>query len=210
MPIRIEEVRKMVYTAEVTPPDGGGRHWKTPHPMDMRELIPALKALGCTEDDIRRAFEQLGERQYRRMAELTGPVVRDALAGARELPPQRPFTEAWLGYALYSYERLLTLEEVIETADSINHLIPTPDEVAWAFVRLKERRWLAVQGDLYGLTEEGRLAIGTIVNEGVVERLEKWISENPSPATVTWTRRYVEEKQGDRTSENSELGARGG
>lgn len=209
MPIRIDEVRKMVYTAEVTPPEGGGHYWKTPHPMDMRELIPTLKALGCTGEDIRRAFEELGERQYRRMAELTEPVVRDALAGVREVPPQPPSTEAWLGYTVYYYERLLSLEEVIETADSVNHLIPTPDDVAWAFVRLRERGWLAVQGDLYGLTEEGRMAIGTIVNEGVVERLENWISANPSPTTITWIRRYVKEKHGDSTPENSELGAHG-
>jgi hypothetical protein len=195
MPIKIEEVGKMGFTAEVTPPDGGGRYWKTPHPMDMQELIPALKALGCTQDDIRHAFDELGEEHYRRMAALTEPVVEGALAGACEIPPQRPGTEAWLGYALYYYSKPISLREVIESADAVNHLIPNPDEVAWAFLRLRERGWLIVQENMYGLTEEGRLAIGSIVNEGVVERLDKWISANPSPATITWIRSYVEEKR---------------
>lgn len=195
VPIKLEEVRKMVFTAEVTPPDGGGRYWKTPHPMEMHELVPALQALGCTQDDIRHAIEKLGQQHYRQMAALTEPVLREALQGTRKLPPQTPWAEAWLGYALYSSQTPLSLEEVFDSADFINHAIPSPDVVAWAFLRLRERGWLEVQGDAYGLTEEGRLAMGTVVNEGVVGRLEKWMSANPPPATVSWIRRYVEEKR---------------
>lgn len=140
--------------------------------------------------------ERLRFDSYRQWANAIGPGLKAALAGERYVPRQPPFSEAWLGYALYYYSRLLTLEEIIESADAINHAIPNPDEVAWAFLQLRERGWLAAQGELYGLTEEGRLAIGMIVNEGDVERLEQWLSANPSPATVTWIRRSVEKKQG--------------
>ncbi len=39
-----------------------------------------------------------------------------------------------LGYALYYYNKLLSLEDVIESADAINHSIPNADKVSRAFL----------------------------------------------------------------------------
>lgn len=195
MPIKIEEVAKMVYTAEVTPPSGGGSYWKTPHPMEIRELIPALQALGCSKEDIDHAFEDLGAAQYRQMAALTEPVLQEALAGTRSIPPQPVYTEAWMGYSLYFSKEPVSLVDFFDTADYINHAIPTPEVVAWGFLKLKERGWLEVRGDKYGLTEEGRMVIGMQVNHGAVERVAKWMSEHPAPETETWVRRFLEKRR---------------
>jgi hypothetical protein len=129
--------------------------------------------------------ERWVSENYREFAEEIGPRLRTALAGERDVPPQKPFVEAWLGYSLYYYDKLLSLEEVIESADAINHGIPNPDEVAWAFLGLRNRGWLSVQGDMYGLTPEGRLAINTIVVQGSLERLNGWISSHPPSGRVT-------------------------
>jgi hypothetical protein len=122
---------------------------------------------------------------YLEWAEAIRPILRPALAGERKVPPQKPFVEAWLGYALYSYDKLLSLEEVIASADSIAHGIPKPDEVAWAFLSLRKRGWLAVHEDMYGLTPEGRLAISTIVVQDSLKRLSDWISSHPPSGPVT-------------------------
>ena len=126
--------------------------------------------------------EKLRFDSYRQWAEVITPGLRAALAGDREGPPHTPFSEAWLAYALHYYDRPQTLEEVIESADAINHAIPNPDEVAWAFLRLRSRGWLAEQGNLYGLTAAGRQAIEAIVGgddvlDGV-ERLTTWVSKH--------------------------------
>src|SRR2546422_11578799 len=123
--------------------------------------------------------EKLRFDSYRQWAEVITPGLRAALAGDREVPPHTPFSEAWLAYALHYYDRPQTLEEVIESADAINHGIPNPDEVAWAFVRLRNRGALAEQGHLYDLTAGGRHAIegslgGGDVLDGV-ERLTKHV-----------------------------------
>jgi hypothetical protein len=122
---------------------------------------------------------------YREFAEKIAPALRAALAGERDVPTQKAGVEAWLGYALYYYDRLLSLEGVIESADAINHGIPNPDEVSWAFLCLRKRGWLVVQGHMYGLTPEGRLAINTIVVQGSLERLNGWISSHPPDGQVT-------------------------
>jgi hypothetical protein len=110
--------------------------------------------------------EALRFDSYRQWAEAIMPRLRAALAGEYEVVPQPPFAEAWLAFALFCYERPLSLEETIESADAIEHGIPNPDEVAWAFLRLKKRGWLAERGNLYGLTVEGRRAIEEVVGEG--------------------------------------------
>jgi len=125
--------------------------------------------------------ERWVSENYREFAEEIAPTLRAALSGEREVPQQALFSEAWLGYALSYYRKLLSLEEVIESADAINHGIPRADEVAWAFLRLRVRGWLVVQGDLYGLTDEGRLVINTVVAQGGVGRLKEWISTHPPP-----------------------------
>jgi len=122
---------------------------------------------------------------YHEFAEEIAPRLREVLAGERDVPPQKPLVEAWLGYALYCYDKPLSLEEVVASADAINHGIPHPDEVAWAFLCLRKRGWLSVQGDMYGLTPEGRLAINTIVVQGHLERLNHWISSHPPLGRVT-------------------------
>jgi len=123
---------------------------------------------------------------YRQWAEKITPQVRAALAGERDTPVQRPFTEAWLSYALFWGEPPLSLEEVIASADALNHDIPGPDEIAWAFLRLRKRGWLAFpDDDSYALTAEGRVAIEGIVGKGGVyekmECLEQWTVAHPPP-----------------------------
>jgi hypothetical protein len=122
---------------------------------------------------------------YRQWAEEILPGLRAALAGGRAVPPQTTFSEAWLTDALFYYERPLSLEEVIESADAINHGIPNPDEIAWAFLRLRKRGWFVIEGDQYGLTAEGRRAIEVIVTQDKlswrVGRLQEWFSAHPPP-----------------------------
>ncbi len=122
---------------------------------------------------------------YRDMADPIRPVLKSTLAGEREVLPQKPFVEAWLGYALYCHARLQTLEEVVASADAINHAIPNADEIAWAFLRLRKRGWLLIKDDSYGLTPEGRREIDSVVR-GVTyhhsfEVLERWILNHPPP-----------------------------
>ncbi len=48
---------------------------------------------------------------------------------------------------------------------------------------LKDRGWLSIQGDLYGLTAEGRSIVQSIVGNGNLrertQRLKEWISTHP-------------------------------
>jgi len=127
--------------------------------------------------------EKLGFTTYRQWAEDIAPQLHAALSGEREVAPQEPFDEAWMAYALFHIESSVPvpLKNVIEIADGINHSIPNPDEIAWAFLRLMKRGWLAVQGDSYGLTTEGRDSVKRIVGGGgyileELERLTDWIS----------------------------------
>lgn len=185
MPIKIVREGDL-YAAEVTPPQGT---WRSPRPMPNDELGRKLLSIGCDPVDIRRALVEAGVQpfthEYRVAAERTRPLLLAALAGEREVPPQRPFTEAWLADALFYYSRALPLEEVLESADAINHAVPNPEEVAWAFLCLRRRGWLAVDGELFGLTPEGRRAVQRIVTQGEaswrVGRLEEWISAHPLP-----------------------------
>lgn len=181
MAIRIMPVGDK-YVAEVTPPDG---QWRTPHPLHIEELAAALRNIGCDLSAARDAFDEAALQSYRIWADEMSPQLRAALDGKRDVPRQRPYSEAWLADALFYYDRMLTLWEVLESADAINHAIPTPDEIAWAFLRLKKREWLAIDGDLYGLTAEGRGAIEIIEARGNaprrVRRLEEWMMANPLP-----------------------------
>jgi len=112
--------------------------------------------------------------------------VKAVLAGEQEVPPQPPFTEAWLTYALYWGESPLSLENVIFHADSINHAVPNPEEIAWAFLSLRKRGWLSTQGTLYALTAEGRRAVESIAGKGdlweQIDRLEEWTLAHPPPS----------------------------
>ncbi len=55
MPIVIRKSDKL-YTAEVTPPHGGGVPWATAEPLDRASLIAALRERGCHQTDIGDAF----------------------------------------------------------------------------------------------------------------------------------------------------------
>jgi len=125
----------------------------------------------------------LGFTSYRQWAEDIAPQLHAALNGKREIQPQAPFNEAWMTYALFRVESSLPvpLNDVIAIADGINHSIPNPDEIAWAFLRLIKRGWLIVRGDFYGLTAEGRNSVKHIVGGGgyideEMDRLTDWIS----------------------------------
>ena len=48
---------------------------------------------------------------------------------------------------------------------------------------LKDRGWLSIQGDLYGLTAEGRRVVESVVGHGSLKertrRLTEWMSTHP-------------------------------
>ena len=162
--------------------------------MDMKGLSLALLVIGCNEAEIANAFQAAGVwnlsegpfppfMSYGQYAEKIEPQIRSALAREHEVPAQPPFIEAWLAFALFEGQSALNLEAVIEAADSINHLIPNPDEIAWAFLQLGGRGWLVVEGDQYSLTADARRAIDAIrcgawAWEGA-KRLEEWILSHP-------------------------------
>ncbi len=168
------------WTAEVTPPDGS---WKSPYPMMRSELEAALESVGCHQEAINAAFSEGFFEQYRSYAKQVEPLVRAVLDGSRKVVPQSPSVEAWLAYALFFRDEELTIQQLIMTADEINHLIPSPDEISWALLQLRKREWLADNGNRYKLTPEGRDSIAGIVGHGEVleelERLKEWVSSHP-------------------------------
>ncbi|HYM39351.1 MAG TPA: hypothetical protein VEY12_04280, partial [Thermoplasmata archaeon] len=92
--------------------------------------------------------------------------------------------EPLIAYALFIDKSPESIASVVDTADFIWRLVPTPDELAWAFVRLKKRGWLLVDGNLYGLTAEGKSNIASAVGKGgdrrdQIRRLEAWTSAHP-------------------------------
>jgi len=93
---------------------------------------------------------------------------------------------------------MLSLRDVLESADALEHAIPNYDEISWAFLRLRRRGWLAIDGEMYGLTLEGRRAVKKIADRWEklsllldrvgksslldrVSKLEKWFSNHPPP-----------------------------
>lgn len=207
MPLKIVKQGDDLYSAEVTASNGT---WRSP-PLPSVELDSKLFRLGYNILEVDRAFKEVGvvitpEITYRHVAKITRPFLQAALAREREVPEQKPSTEAWFVDALI-YDKTYSLERVIAMADAINHAIPNYDEISWAFLRLRKRGWLAIEGDTYGLTLEGRLAIQDIwergeswpvkkigewiyvktgrriIGEGTTstKKLEKWILKNPPP-----------------------------
>lgn len=51
MPIRIKREGEG-YSAQVTPPHGGGSNWTSDSPMTLDDLIEHLRSLGCHQTDI--------------------------------------------------------------------------------------------------------------------------------------------------------------
>jgi hypothetical protein len=210
MPIKIVEQGDDLYTAEVITPQGT---WRSPDPLPSVELDSELIRMGCNVLEIERAFQEVGvvhtpDSTYNYVARITRPFLQAALAGERKVPKQEPIAEAWLAIALFHHDRMLSLREVIGLAYAIQYLIPNYDEISWAFLCLRWRGWLAVEGDMYGLTPEGRIAVKEIVDRGgppswvrkfqlwfflktylsasskrtrPIEKLEDWISKHPLP-----------------------------
>ena len=151
--------------------------------MTKDELEAALKGIDCDQETIDKAFYEEFAQKYRPSARRATPLVKTALDGSREVSPQSPIVEAWLTYSLSFRDTELNLQELMETADSINKMVPTPDEISYTFLQLSKRGWLTENEHRYGLTIEARHAIRTIVGEGDVfdeiERLEKWIATHP-------------------------------
>jgi hypothetical protein len=120
---------------------------------------------------------------YSQWAKKIAPQVQAALAGERDIPVQRPLTEAWLTYALFWNESPLSLEDVIQNADTVGHAIPNPEEIAWAFLRLRQRGWLSEQGKSFALTAEGRRSVEGVAGKGNFrerfERLIEWVLAHP-------------------------------
>lgn len=210
------------FTAEVTGPQGS---WSSPHPMPLLELRRKLLSMGLDKGEIEnaeatayheyfmteanlKACHEEAKITYGRIEKKYLPFILAALAGEREVPEQRPFDEGWLAYALLCNKGPRHLWEVLFSADAENHAIPTYDEISWAFLRLRRRGWLAVEGEQFGLTPEGSRAVKEIVDKdeppwpdwtplqwtayvlGHVPRinrtwslrkLDDWISENPPP-----------------------------
>jgi hypothetical protein len=169
-----------MYIAEVTPPH---ERWLSPGPMTRRELEVCLKAIGFDERTIDEAFCEEFSQCHRNWAEQVAPLVIAALDGSRAVKPQSPSAEAWLTYALFIRDKEMTIQELIEAADFINHLIPNSEEISWTFLQLRKRGWLVEHEGVYGLTENGRHSIQEVVTDGELleelDELKSWIISHP-------------------------------
>jgi DNA-binding PadR family transcriptional regulator len=164
--------------------------WQSSEPVVIGRLLQRLKSEGFSDtaidEGLREAYNELKKDELERLtAEWNAaviPTLKAAMAGEYKVPPQEPFCEAWMAYALFLGKTHLSIREIADHADSINHAIPNPEEIIWAFVRMSDRGWLSEQGGLYGLTEEGRRTIEDIMDEGQMwgglKRLESWLVEN--------------------------------
>ncbi len=180
MPIKIDQEGKL-YAAEVTPPHG---NWRSPHPMRAGDLIEALRSIGCRRADIDDAIREVTAlRSQRDWDKKIAPKLEAAFAGTYEVPAQPQRTEALLTYVLFLEESTVPLSEMVDLVDFIYRLVPTPDEVAWAFLQLRRRSWLVQGENRYGLTTEARYAIENIIGEGDhynrIDRLTEWMLAHP-------------------------------
>ena len=121
--------------------------------------------------------EENGEKEYL-------PLLQAALAGERKVPPpEGRIGEAWLACALYRLEGERALWEVLSSADELFYRVPPYDELSWAFLRLRKRGWLMVDGERFGLTPEGRRVIHDLKGRDDHlhwwEKIERWIYDHP-------------------------------
>jgi hypothetical protein len=170
-----------LWTAEVTPPHG---QWRSPNPMGIGHLVEALKSGGYSKAEIDNAVKEAASIQSQlHWDKDIGQRLRSALAGEYEVPPQDPFTEPWVAYSLFLGQGPLRLGEMVFKADDINRQVINADEIAWAFIRLRKRKWLAEAGNTFGLTRRGRLSMRIIMRRGgrwqQIERLENWMRNHP-------------------------------
>lgn len=204
MTIKIKIIRQGddLYAAEVTASNGT---WRSP-PMSRDELFSKLLSLGHGPMEVRYAFKDAGVELFsygaREGENRIQPLVRAVLAGEQKAPSwpvswiwrgstsipvegtQNPYSEAKLAYALFYNDRMLNLTEVLHAAENIDRDMPYDGEISWALLHLKKRGWLAVEGDMYGLTPEGRRAIKEFESREhpcSSKKLEKWLLKHPLP-----------------------------
>lgn len=127
-----------------------------------------------------------GKRRFESHAQWAAeisPQIQGFLEGREAPAPHRPLTEAWLTYSAFVAKTPITLQRLIEIADAINIGVPDPDEIGWALLQLRKRRWLFEGGGLLGLTAEGYRAVGDVVGSGGVReefsRLCDWVATHP-------------------------------
>lgn len=118
---------------------------------------------------------------------LIAERVREALSGTKTVAPQSAFSVAWVTESLYELKRG-SLNELCSVADSINHTVPNPDEIAWSFLQLRAKGWLEVYeddyfGNEYALANRGRKAVDEIcggekMDRSKVSKLEQWFESN--------------------------------
>ena len=180
MPIKLRPEGNL-WKAEVTPPHGC---WQSPRPMVVGDLIEALKSVGCRREDIDLALrETYMIKREQDWNDQVLPKLRQAVAGTYDVPPQDPSEEGIIAYVLFERESPLTLWEISDAYDYLNRVGMTTDVLAWAFVRMNARGWLAEHGTLFGLTEDGRRTVMEIVRAGTIRdkmnRLVEWTRANP-------------------------------
>ena len=180
MPIKLNEEGNL-WIAEVTPPEG---QWKSSRPMPIGGLIEELRSIGCRQEDIDIALREtyLIKREQDWNGQIL-PKLRQALAGTYDVSPQEPSEEGVVAYVLFERESPLSIWEISDAYDYLNRVAMTADVLAWAFVRMNARGWLAEHGTLFGLTVDGRRAVAEIAGGGSiqdkVDRLVKWTQANP-------------------------------
>ena len=180
MPIKFSEEGNL-WIAEVTLPEG---QWKSSRPMPIGSLIKELGSIGCRQEDIDLALRETHLiKREQDLNEQMLPKLRQALAGKYEIPQQEPNEEGIIAYVLFERESPLTIWEISNAYDYLNRVGMTPDVLAWAFVRMNARGWLAEHGTLFGLTADSRKIIAKIVGGGSISdkmnRLVEWTQANP-------------------------------
>ena len=180
MPIRFHKEGDL-WAAEVTPPQG---QWKSSHSMLIGDLIEELKSIGCRREDIDEALrEKYLTKREQDWNDQVLPKLRQALAGTYEVPSQESNEEGIIAYVLFERESPATIREISDAYDYLNRVGMTTDVLAWAFVRMNARGWLAEDGTLFGLTADSRKIIAEIVGEGSINdkmnRLVEWTQANP-------------------------------
>lgn len=128
-----------------------------------------------------------------RLTEITGDlsVHQEAHRRLKEWlsrhPPDSAREETVLAYALYLNESSISLAKVLEEMDAINIGFPNAYLLGAAFLRLRKRGWLVVEGeDSYGLSPEAKRLMDTLVQRrtymgGSDENLRAWMIANPPP-----------------------------
>jgi len=128
-------------------------------------------------DSVERALEV-----YSQWSRQIAPYVQAALAGKVQVPRQTVSAEVWLTFALYWEGSKKTLENLVRDADVVGHSLPSAEEIAWTLLSLRNRGWLSIQGDLYGLTSEGMRTVESVLDKGSLkertQRLTAWLSSH--------------------------------